>query len=97
MEAFATIIIFAVLIQAVVEAVKGALCKWDYISLALGAVLCPLAGLDAFTIVKLPLAVPYVGAVLTGIIAGRGAAFVYDIIERVKNNPIQLIEVDPEE
>ena len=74
----------AVLIQAVVEGIKGALSKWDWVSLGLGAVLCPLAGIDAFAVLGVPLSVPYVGAVLSGMIVGRGASAVYDVWRRVK-------------
>lgn len=93
MEVIAGLVIVAVLIQAAVEAVKGALGKWDLISLAMGAVLCPLAGIDAFTLLGVPLSVPgiewlgtYIGAVITGVIAGRGANFVYDLWQKVRGS-----------
>lgn len=85
MEALMTLFILAVLIQAIVEGVKNALTKWDYLSIALAALLCPLAGIDAFAVLGVPLKVPYVGAVLTGAVVGRGAAAVYDIWERIRN------------
>lgn len=84
MEMAMTLVVMAVLIQAVVEGIKGALSRWDWVSLGLGAVLCPMAGIDAFALLGVPLALPYVGAVLTGLIVGRGAAAVYDVWRMVK-------------
>ena len=96
MEIFATLVIIAVLIQAIVEAVKGALCHWDYLALVLGAVLCPLAQVDAFQMAGVPLFVPYVGSILTGVIAGRGAAFVFDIIKRIKSGgALEAVPFEP--
>ena len=91
MEVLLAVVSIAVLIQAIVEGVKGALSKWDWISLALGTVLCPLAGIDAFALLGVPLSTPFapwvgsgLGAVLTGGRVGRGAAAVYDVWRRIK-------------
>lgn len=86
MEMLMGLIIMAVLVEAVVEGIKGALGKWDYVSIILAAVLCPLANIDAFVLLGVPLNVPFLGAVLTGAIAGRGASVVYDVWERVKGH-----------
>ncbi len=44
-------------------------------------------GIDFFKILDMPLSIPYVGSILTGIIASRGANFLHDflgIIEGMK-------------
>ena len=91
MEVIMGLVIVATIIQAAIEAVKGALSKWDWMAVGLGVILCPLAGIDAFTIMGVPLVVPgvtwmgfYIGATLTGVIAGRGANFVYDLWAKMK-------------
>ena len=92
MEMGMTMVVLAVLIQAIVEGIKGALSRWDYVSLGLGAILCPLAGVDAFDLLNVPLGVPVVGAVLTGLIVGRGAAAVYDVWRRIKGElPLEFV------
>ena len=93
MEMFTTVVIMAVLVQAIIEGIKGALSKWDWISLGLGAVVCALGGVDLFKLMGVPLQVPYVGAILTGLIVGRGAAAVYDIWRVLKDGGKEIPDV----
>lgn len=86
MEVLMALVVVSILIQAVVEGVKGALGKWDWISLRWARSCAPLAGIDAFGLLGVPLAVPYVGSVLTGLIVGRGATAVYDVWRRIKGD-----------
>lgn len=86
MENIIAVAALSLLVEAVVEGFKGALCLWDWMSLALGAVLCVLAGVDVFAYAGIGLSVPYVGAALTGIIAGRGASVVFDLWEKLKGS-----------
>jgi len=74
----------AFLVEAIVDGIKGALSKWAWVALGLGAVLCGLSGLDIFDMAGIPLKIPYVGAVLTGLIAGRGSSALYDIWDKLK-------------
>jgi len=85
------LLILAVIIEAVIQAMKGALARWEWVSIGLGVVLCPLTGLDAFTILGLPLTVPgapwlggLIGAALTGVMVSRGSCFLYDVWKRVR-------------
>jgi len=91
MDVFLDLLLIAVLIEAMLEVVKGALIKWEWVTIALGAVICPLAGLDAFALLNLPLTVPgvpwlggLIGAALTGVIASRGAYYLHDVWSRVR-------------
>lgn len=93
MEVILAVVVIAVLVQAVVEGLKGALKVWDWVSLVLAAGVCVLARVDLFALMGVKLVVPVeglewlgwaIGAVLTGLIAGRGASAVYDVWRMIK-------------
>ena len=99
------LLMITVFIEALIEVFKGALVRWEWVAIALGVVICTLAGLDAFAMLGLPLAiegVPWlggiIGSVLTGVLASRGANFLYDVWRRVRtwNKMIPSIEADHE-
>ena len=87
----------AVLIEAIAGAIKEAAgeklkakIKWEILTICLGAVLCPLAKLNLFAALDMPLVVPYVdglgallGKVLTGVIVSRGADYLMALWGRV--------------
>lgn len=50
----------------------------------LGVFLCLAAGVDFFSLVNLPLVVPFAGMVLSGLLASRGANFVHDFLGSVE-------------
>jgi len=53
----------------------------DKVSAAvLGVGICLLGGLDIFPVVGLPLAVPYVGSVLTGFLVVGGGKALHDVL-----------------
>jgi len=78
------LVTLAFLVEGIVDGFKGALSKWAWLALGLGAALGPLSGLDVFEMVGIPLRVPYMGSVLTGIVCGRGASVVYDLWDKLK-------------
>lgn len=43
------------------------------------------AGIDFMAAVKLPIKIPYVGMILTGILISRGANFMHDILGNMNN------------
>lgn len=92
METYLPLAVLAFIIEAIIEslvlAVEAVRSKKDVIKqvgpLLLGAVLCPLAEVDAFAFSGVPLSVPYVGAVLTGLAAARLANGLQDAYTRLK-------------
>ena len=89
MENFATIIYGAILVEAIVNIVKNIKEKetsWKYwVSLGLGLLSGVLIAynwsIDLFSAVGMPEGqIPYVGAVLTGLILSRGSNVVSDIL-----------------
>lgn len=86
MEAVAFILL-AILIEAIVEILKsliseGKLNKSVALSLLVAIPVTVLTGLDLFELAGLPIAVPYVGAALSGIIISRGSNYVSDLVSK---------------
>jgi len=42
------------------------------------------AGLDLFQLVEIPLRIPYVGMIFTGLLISRGANFVHDLYKKIQ-------------
>lgn len=90
METFTLFVIMAIIVEGIVEYVKTVIEMKDrkavliQLSALLVAVgLCVLCGADVFTKLGITFAVPYVGCVLTGIFASRGANYASDLIGRL--------------
>ena len=80
------------LIAAVIEALwETAKMLWedgkanpDRIGAAvLGIVLCVAAGIDFFAMVQIPLSIPVLGMILSGLLVSRGANIVHDLLTRI--------------
>lgn len=85
---FAQLITVAILVEAIWENIKmiwqnGKLSIDRIGSLVIGILVCILVNIDIFTIVQIPVNIPIVGCVLTGIIISRGANFLHDLINRL--------------
>ena len=89
MENFATVIYAAVLIEAIINIVKNIQEKttaWKYwTSLVLGIMIGVLVAynwsIDLFSAIGMPEGrIPYVGAILTGLILSRGSNVISDLI-----------------
>ena len=90
--ALAQLVIIAVLVEAIWENVKRLYSAEGFnksIAGSLGGsiLVCSTTGAVLFVILGLPLAVPFLGSVLTGIITARGANFVNDLFTRLNNGP----------
>lgn len=89
--ALTQLVIIAVLVEAIWENVKRLYSAEGFDksvagSLGVSILVCVATGADLFVIIGLPLAVPFLGSVLTGIITARGANFVNDLFTRL-NGP----------
>lgn len=54
-------------------------------ALAIGLLLAIGTGLDLMAMVGVPLHIPYVGMVLTGLLISRGANFIHDLLASINN------------
>ena len=79
------LIVLAILIETIVENIK---IVWKenkevnvtaIVVIVTAIVITTLTGADIFPIVNIPIKVPYVGSMLTGIIVSRGANLVNDL------------------
>ena len=91
MNALSQLIIIAVLVEGIWENIKRLYSAEGFDksvagSLGVSILVCVATGADLFVIIGLPLAVPFLGSVLTGIITARGANFVNDLFTRL-NGP----------
>lgn len=91
MNALSQLVIIAVLVEAIWENIKRVY-SGDKVdasvvgSLGVSILVCVSTGADIFPIVNMPLAIPFLGSILTGIITARGANFVNDLFTRL-NGP----------
>ena len=83
-----TLIIIAVLVEAIWENIKTA---WEdgininrVGSLVIAIVICILAKIDLFAMVGISLVLPIIAYILTGIIVSRGANFVNDLFGKIR-------------
>jgi hypothetical protein len=93
MDAFMGIIFGAVLVEAIVTALKPV---WDpdkrkvsfgaLASLIVGLGIAFAAGMDLCSAAGVPIHVPVVPQLITGILISRGANYVYDILSQIRNS-----------
>ncbi len=87
MEPVYVIGLAAMLVEALVQVIKGFVPNgistphwlWPLVSTVLGVALCVLARVDAVGALGLPLASPFVGEVITGVLISRGSNFEHDL------------------
>ncbi len=89
---FTQLALVAFLVEAIIQTIKPVYDPekgWNrdaLLALAGGIVLCVLTGVDLFKQLGLPIPIPYVGPMLTGIIASRGSNVVHDIFKFVEQS-----------
>ena len=83
------ILIAAVLVEAIVTVIgkaKDRYRDWQYWgSLIVGVLVAVVYEIDLFAAVGLDALIPFVGAVLTGIVISRGSNYAADVLQRIKN------------
>lgn len=84
------IIILALIVEGLVTNLKFLWSKEEFslsrlVALITSILIAVLTNADLFTLVNLPVNIPYVGAALTGIVVSSGANFVYDLWDKLTN------------
>lgn len=87
---FLSVVIVALVGEAIWETIKM---TWQHGkvnidrigALIVGLIIAIAAGIDIMDIIGVPMKIPYVGTVLTGVLISRGANFVHDILETVSS------------
>ena len=92
MDLFFLFFVLAVIVEALVEYAKTVIAMQDkkaiiiqLSALAVSIALCCLSGADILTQLGVTFQVPYVGCVLTGVFASRGANYASDLLGRLNN------------
>ena len=97
METSALVVLFAILVEAVVQAFKAGVPEtvnvpawlWPTVSAVVGVAMCVTAGVDALSSLGIKIRVAFIGQSITGLLVSRGASFVHDVWTKV-NNRIQV-------
>lgn len=89
MDAFFTIFVLAVLVEALIEYGKQIVVnrkvQWQHVAaILLGVGFALLARVDLFAAIEVHFVVPYIGQVLTGVIFSRGANYVSDFLQKAR-------------
>lgn len=89
MEVFLQLVLFSVLVEAVVEGIKGLreegkLNTNVLVSLVLSLVAAVAFGIDIFAMAGFATQVPLIGEAMTGVIISRGSNFVSDLVGRLQ-------------
>ena len=92
MEAIVLFLTLAVTVEGLVEYVKNIIegerraAVIQLCALIVAVALCVLAGADIYASLGVTFSVPYVGCVLTGIFASRGANYASDILGKLQQS-----------
>ena len=99
-----SLVILAMIGEAVWETAKmvwqnGKLSTDRIGAIAIGELLAIGAGMDMLAMVGIPLKIPYVGMILTGLLISRGANFIHDLLSSINNvqqntKPASVIEIN---
>lgn len=87
---FAHLALVAFLVEALIQTLKPIYDKekgWNrdkVVSIIVGILVCVVTNVDLFAELGFVVSVPYLGSVLTGVIASRGSNFVHDIFKFVQ-------------
>lgn len=84
------IIVLALIVEGIVTNLKFLWSKEEFsisrlVALIVSMFIAILTNADLFSLVNLPVSIPYIGAGLTGIIISSGANFVNDLWDKLKN------------
>lgn len=84
------IVILSVIVEGVITNLKFLWTKQEFsisrvASLITSILIAIITNANLFLLVDLPVSVPYIGSVLTGIIVSSGANFVYDLWDKLIN------------
>ena len=85
MKEFASIFVFAILIEALVEVIKWIFPRWSpqYVSVPISIFLCIGYQIDLLGMLGFTSNIPLVGFAVTGLVCSRGSNFLHDIYKKI--------------
>ncbi len=89
MAQFVSLIFMAIIVEGLITYIKelivGGKPQWQMIvGIVLGITVAMVYNVDIFAILGIAAAVPYVGAILTGILISRGSNYIFDLIKALQ-------------
>lgn len=89
MTQFFTIILMSVIVEGLITYAKtffiGGKFQWQMlVGIILGVAVALVYNVDIFALLGVVAAVPYVGAILTGILISRGSNYIFDLIKALQ-------------
>jgi len=89
MGVFLTLLVLAVVCEAVVEWLKHVFTLsspliTELTALMVGLILAFGSQVDLFDLIGIEFVIPYVGAILAGFLIGRGSNYIHDFSDRLK-------------
>jgi len=86
---FLTLILVAILIEGIITYVKpffvNGKFQWQMlVGLGLGIAVALIYNVDVFAMLKIGTAIPYIGAILTGILLSRGSNYIFDLVKALQ-------------
>lgn len=95
MMLFKSVVLGALIVEAVCETVKMLVVDGHFNKIQLGSLIFGVAfsvvyGIDLMEILTFSTAVPYAGSVITGILISRGSGFVHELMDGVLEIVAQL-------
>lgn len=96
MQAIGLIFILAVLVEGIIEYLGTAIPQAfkAYVAALFAVVVCLAYNADLLALLGYPAAYPYVGAILTGLVIGRGSNYLNDIVSRINVVHVPAAPVD---
>lgn len=93
-ELFA-VMVLSIIVEAIIEYLGKPLPSTikPYIAAALAVVVCVAYQADVLALVGLPAAPYRIGAILTGLVIGRGSNYLADILRRIQTVPAPAMPV----
>lgn len=89
MAQFITLVLMAIIVEGLITYTKTFFVdgkpQWQMlVGLALGVVVALVYNVDVFALLGITAAVPFVGAILTGILISRGSNYIFDLIKALQ-------------
>jgi hypothetical protein len=90
MEVIALVFALAVIVEGIIEYLGTPLPSQfkPYAAALLGVAVCVAYNADVLALLGRPAQIPFVGAILTGLLIGRGSNYLHDVLTRI--NIVQM-------
>ncbi len=90
MSKFLTLIMMSIIVEGLITYAKtffvGGKPQWQMlVGIVLSVTVALVYNVDIFALLGIMATVPYVGAILTGIIISRGSNYIFDLIKTLQN------------